>query len=320
MPLIVYSSPFVPPEWIAAHGWTPRRLLPRGTGGDAMRTGICPHVLAFRDAVREARAGAVVICGACDQMRRLPDLRAGNEAPPAFLLHLPRTRSPAARALYGDELDRLGRFLQRGGGHAPAPGGLAAAMTAYDRRRARLRAACEARGGRAAAEALARFGHAGRARAPAAPPSGDAPIPVALIGGPVSAAEFDLYDEIERHGGRVMFDGAETGLRGWPPPFDLRRVAADPREALIDAYFDGIPDVAHRPNTRLFEWLRAGAERASVRGVVLVRAVWCDLWHAEAPRIRELLGLPFADLVLDGGPLPAHARVRIQALMEALAS
>ena len=37
-----------------------------------------------------------------------------------------------------------------------------------------------------------------------------------------------------------------------------------------------------------------------VRGVILVRCVWCDLWHAEFARLREWLKLPSVEIDLGG--------------------
>jgi benzoyl-CoA reductase/2-hydroxyglutaryl-CoA dehydratase subunit BcrC/BadD/HgdB len=54
--------------------------------------------------------------------------------------------------------------------------------------------------------------------------------------------------------------------------------------------------------------------------MVLIRYIWCDLWHAQLPVIRERLGLPVLDLDL-GDEADSRDRImtRIGAFMEMLA-
>ena len=91
----------------------------------------------------------------------------------------------------------------------------------------------------------------------------------------------------------------------------------DTLSELCDAYL-AIPDVGWRPNHGLFVWLRDHIAARGVRGVVLLRNVWCDLWHAEVARLREWLPVPLLDIDLDGEPAVGRNRTRVQAFMEAL--
>ena len=70
----------------------------------------------------------------------------------------------------------------------------------------------------------------------------------------------ELFEMVERAGGRIVLDATEHGQRTLPRPFDPARVAAEPLEELADAYFDGIPDAFRRPNTEALRvaWPRAG--------------------------------------------------------------
>ena len=109
---VVYSSPFVPPEWIAAHGWTPSRRdagrRTRGRGGLSVRRRL--RRLAGPD-IR-----ALVFATTCDPMRRAAEIGLDGQIP-RFLFHVPATwQTPAAHGLYRAELKRLGRFLERLGG------------------------------------------------------------------------------------------------------------------------------------------------------------------------------------------------------------
>ncbi|MCL2641880.1 MAG: hypothetical protein FWD53_13600, partial [Phycisphaerales bacterium] len=47
---VAYSSPFVPAEWIVAHGFEPRRVVPRASGVAAV-AGVCPFAHDFLMAV-----------------------------------------------------------------------------------------------------------------------------------------------------------------------------------------------------------------------------------------------------------------------------
>lgn len=393
---ILYSSPFVPPEWIAAHGCTPVRLTPSLGGEDgqarATQEGVCPYAQGFaQEALAWAgaepggeqsgkpdagpNAAAIVFAPLCDQMRRMadraatgePDLRPGAAAAvPIFAMHVPRTwQTAAARDFYRDELRRLGRFLVRLGGHEPTPAALAEAMRVREGLREALRRAQAVLPGRVYAEmamALERgedvvigaggtpapqVRDAGETHAPQAggtpapqvreaggtpaPQTGEAPAPqggattaagkriaLALVGGPLSRQHLPLFDCIEQAGGRVVLDATESGERGWPRPFDAERLAADPFEELADAYFEAIPDAARRPNSGLYQWLRREMEARGVRGIVFHHYVWCDLWHAEAERLREWAGLPVVVLEWGHDATPERTRTAVEALLEAL--
>ena len=94
MSVIVYTCPFVPGEWIAAHGLQPRRIIPHAAeahAGIGCAAGLCPFARAFANHVigdRQLR-GAVFTTG-CDQMRRMYDLVNGRTAVKMFLLNVPK--------------------------------------------------------------------------------------------------------------------------------------------------------------------------------------------------------------------------------------
>ncbi len=301
-PVILYNSPYVPPEWIAAHGFRPMRPTP-GSGDSAReilsaREGLCPWARHFANAALSGPDTAGVVLGTtCDQIRRLRDIFASDAAIPFFLFHVPSVwQTASAHALYLSELDRLGRFLIAHGGRSPASADLAAVMDRYDRER------------RSMMDSVPRHAPAGNRPA----------IPIAFLGGDLTREDLALYAIVAECGGRVVLDGTETGTRVAPARFDRRRLAADPLRELADAYFGTIPDVFRRPNSALFEWIRRETAQHAVRGAVLIRQVWCDLWHAESARIREWLSVPMLDLDRDGEPCRARERTRIQAFVESL--
>jgi benzoyl-CoA reductase/2-hydroxyglutaryl-CoA dehydratase subunit BcrC/BadD/HgdB len=315
---IVYASPFVPPEWIAAHGLRPSRLRP----GAASRApaGACPFSQGFAeaagDAIERGDAAGVVATTTCDQMRRVSEaIPADGDA--VFLLNVPHTwRSANAHRTYVEELERLGRFLLRRGGREPDA--LVETLRAYDEGRRALLARRDSIDSRAFAELLARWQERGEPEPPDVPEVRPAPAAtrVAVVGGPLRDADLVLYDMLEAGGGRVVLDATTTGERGLPAPFDRRRLATEPLLTLADAYFGTIPDAFRRPNERLFTWLREEIAARDVQAVVLVHCVWCDLWHAEVNRLREWVGVPATRVVLADADGLRRAETRVAALLE----
>ena len=153
MPRIVYSCPFVPAEWVTAHGFTPSRVLPSAVAES--RVGACPFAQAFVHAAARSSADVVIFTTTCDQMRRASETFPQVSRTPTFVLHVPTSCAAAgARALYGDELQRLGRFLERLGGQPPTPDALTEIIRWFDTERKRLRAARSGLGARRFSEAL----------------------------------------------------------------------------------------------------------------------------------------------------------------------
>jgi len=296
LPRVAYSSPFVPPELVAACGGEPRRVVP--SPGAAARsgmpvTGVCPFARAFVGEMRSAcDIDAVVLTTTCDQMRRAAE-HLGDV--PTFLMDVPATwQTPGAVRLYIDELRRLARFLETLGGIALSVGRLADAMeTSMARGR-------EPTGGQTA------------------PQPGTAPI--AVIGGPLAGGGGWLRDLVRRAGGRIVLDGTEGGERTRPAPFDRRRLADDPLMVLAESYFGAIPDAFRRPDSMLYDWAAREVGASGARGVLLVRYAWCDMWSIARERLCEATGLPVVEVDLGGGhDRDARAEGRIAALMEALA-
>lgn len=298
MNTIVYTSPYVPPEWIEAHGLEPERLIP-GRSGEAdgpvkALEGVCPFMRLFVNAACGTPGVAgIVLVTVCDQMRHARDILDRETTPPSFLLNVPSAwQTPAAMGLYQAELRRLGRFLETLGGMPPCTSRLVEIMDRHDGLRADRAASFPSRGTRG--------------------------IPVALFGGPLTRDDQEIYTLVAECGGHVMLDGTEQGDRTNPARFDRRRMKDDPLGELVSAYFGSIPDVFLRPNSELFKWLESEVVARDIRGVILARQVWCDKWHAEVHRFRAWLKVPLLDVDLDGQPCGARTRTRIQAFMESL--
>ncbi len=327
MKTVLYSCPFVPAEWIAAHGFRPERIVPAAAAllppaGEG--EGVCPYAAAVTAAVADrADAVAYVATTLCDQRRRETERLAMRLPRPVFALNVPATwQTTAAAGLYRDELKRLGRFLIQLGGGAPTKAELAEVMRDYDDARTALRAARDGLTGRRFAEAAARFGRegpAGMSAASAPAPSRPSGVPIALVGGPLTEAGRGLFDIIAAAGGRVVLDGTETGERTLPGVFDRRRLADEPLAVLAEAYFGVIPHAFRRPNSQLYGWLQRELADRAVRGIVFLRHLWCDLWHAELRRLADWTDLPVLDLeVAEDDGDDARTTGRVQAFLEML--
>ena len=361
MNAIAYCQPFVPPEWIAAHGLRPLWLRPDGATGQAGR-GRCHVAEAVVETVEQGlSAAALVLTTACDQMRCAAAVLEQNGRTPVFLMHVPRTwQTSAVREYYGEELQRLGRFLAECGGTPPAEGELLRVMTEYDDARANLlrcRAEMSAVGFVEAVAAvrgeldLSQNAYQGGcpritcgtaalgcAESPKTAEGGcpanskvilghlrgslatGGSIALALIGGPLLPSDGKVLKSLEKAGGRIALDATEMGERTLPAAVDRERAKIDPFDELVRMYFDSIPDVFRRPNDRLYEWLRPRLKERGVRGLIVRRHVWCDLWHAELPRLRQETGLPVLDWDADGSDRGASASAlgRIEAFLEML--
>jgi hypothetical protein len=252
---VFYTSPWVPPEWIKAHGLEPRGIwLARDFADEPppLAAGTCAFAnAAVRLAERQA-GSAVVFTTHCDQLRRGFDAVAQAAPSRLFLFNLPVTwQTPVAERIYADELRRLGRFLMGLGGHVPAPVELTEIMAQYSLARRRLLEAAAWCPARPYAEAVARFHLDGTVNLPpergcpqpqqarpeqgahglpravpsVAAAAGDsrAPgaraIPLALIGGPLPQSQMPLLDAIENAGGCVVLNATEAGERSlWLAP------------------------------------------------------------------------------------------------------
>ncbi len=325
MKRVIYSCPYVPAEWIAAHGFRPSRIMASAASDAAQIEGLCPYTQAFMNEVtNDERAGGIIVTTLCDQMRRAYDVISAECGTKVFLMNVPSTwKTAAAQRLYIDELKRLGRFLIRLGGRAPSKDRLADVMLAYDKGRAELMAMDGRLSSRDMAQAIADFNRQGptalevkRARRPEVVRG----VPLAIVGGPLLAEHLEIFDVVEKCGGRIVLDAAETGMRGMCGRFDRRSLCDDALGELAAAYFGTIPDASNRPNSRLYQWLKKRLDTSGVQGIIFHRYIWCDMWHAELARMKEWANVPVLDVDIGGDreAVSAGARQRIEAFLEML--
>jgi benzoyl-CoA reductase/2-hydroxyglutaryl-CoA dehydratase subunit BcrC/BadD/HgdB len=332
MKTVAYSSPLIPVEWLAAHGVRPWRLLPDGnTNASRTHEGLCPFAQAVTDdwQANPSRYAALVLATTCDQMRRWHEILAARSARPVFLMNIPASWQGASSAhMYMDELARLGRFLESLSCTEPTDKQLAQTMLAFAKARQVLQASLDHLPARlfveylhklcqCATQELDAFAADITAQASSASVS-QAGIPIAMIGGAMTARDLAVLDLIELAGGRIVLSATEGGARGLPAIFNTESLQCSPRVELFGAYFGAIGEIFRRPDSMLFDYLTREISRCNPKGIVLVRQVWCDLWHAQVGRLRQHLDLPMLELDLDGQEPPATLTNRVHAFIEVL--
>ena len=325
MKTILHTCPFVPAEWIAAHGLSPMRITPEASAVPrlGLTAGVCPFAGAFMGAACAIAADGIIVTTVCDQMRRAAELIERDSRVPVFLMNVPATwQTPAAAGLYRRELERLAKYLVALGGRAPSHEELADTMLQYDRMRVDLRAAAGRLSPRRYCEAIAEFHRSGKLPddgGAAAP--GRAGTPLAIAGGPMRREDFGIFDLLEQVGGRIVLDATASGEMTMPGPFDRRCVRDDPVGELVDAWFGCIPHAMRRPNSQFYEYLRRELPARGALGVLYRYYTWCDTWHAEAKRLADWCPVPVLALAVGdpGAPgLDPSAATRIQAFVEML--
>jgi len=352
---VICTSPWVPVEWIAAHGLEPRGAwfavdeLP----AVAVPEGVCAFAQAMLELAKSKPAAAVIFTTACDQMRRAADAAASHGLPRAFLFNLPATwQTPAARRLYHTEVERLGKFLAQHGGRPPTDRELEVAINRHEETRARARTTLERNPAQQGVQELrwlfdcagccSEEGQNHASSRPDPPPQGEgrrgfnelaeptsksarrrdsSRIPLALLGGPLLPLQWPLFDAIELAGGRVVLNATEPGERSLLPPIPKPDHGETLFAQLVNHYFDHVVDVFQRPDSRLYDWLAPRLAERGVSGLVLWVHVSCDLWRAEAASLREAFGLPV--LLLESHELRSGNRrdaSRLESFIESLAN
>jgi benzoyl-CoA reductase/2-hydroxyglutaryl-CoA dehydratase subunit BcrC/BadD/HgdB len=239
-----------------------------------------------------------------------------------FLLNVPSTwQTAAARQLYRSELERLGRFLEQQGGEKPTNAELTRVMLAHWSGTGPFFGQKPYFANKHLAENMDLSPSRSKGTVPfSLQRKLGQSLPLAILGGPLLANDDRFFEIVEQAGGRVALDATEDSERTMPRPFEPARTAADPFAELADAYFDGIIDAFRRPNSRLYDWLGRELAANHVRGIILRRYLWCDLWHAELQRLRQWSKLPV--LEIDIGPddtaSPNRMQGRIEAFLETL--
>ena len=213
----------------------------------------------------------------------------------------------------------MGRFLVQIGGCEPTSRQLESTIMHYDDRRTAALQTRSTISARQWAETLVHLrGDVTSGNVAESPGDSANGIRLALIGGPLLAEDVSFLEMVENAGGRIVVDASEGGERTLPAAIDHRRLKNDPLDELVRIYFDTIPDLFRRPNTRLYEWLGEQLTAHSVRGIILRRYPFCDLWHAELHRLRQWSDVPVLDIDVTTGEEGESSRTlgQIEAFLE----
>jgi benzoyl-CoA reductase/2-hydroxyglutaryl-CoA dehydratase subunit BcrC/BadD/HgdB len=249
--------------------------------------GLCSYARAWiSEALADTHAAGIVLAMTCDQMRRAFEDLCANASVPCFLFNIPATwQTVQARQLYKSEIRRLGRFLEGLGGRTPSAEVLSGQML---RTNAGIVADADWRR------------------------RGDTPL--ALVGPHASGLEPFIAQILEAAGGSILLDCSEDSC----PAFDRAAIQKDPFAELADTCFNSIQDVFQRPNSEFYKKLDHALRHNSVKGLVIRRYLWCDLWHAEVYRLKQWAPIPVLDLEIGYNPAEDSHRLatRIQSFME----
>ncbi|MCF7708752.1 MAG: 2-hydroxyacyl-CoA dehydratase family protein [Verrucomicrobia bacterium] len=140
---------------------------------------------------------------------------------------------------------------------------------------------------------------------------------LALIGGPIPASiRHDLDEFLRTYGAAVLLDVTENNMTQHIPRLNSGRTTGDEFTILASRYFR-IPAVWKRPNTAIYTWFSNRVRQEQIDGVLLIRYVFCDLWHCALHEFKHRLSIPILEMDLDGGEaLSASAFSRVQAFLE----
>ena len=119
---VLCTSPWIPPEWIKAHGLEPREFwnLAGAVTPKARGQGTCAYSEGCLECATRHPEHPVIFDTSCDQLRRAFDVLQMTGGPGSFLFNLPATwQAPPASRIFRSELDRLSRWLQTLGGAVP---------------------------------------------------------------------------------------------------------------------------------------------------------------------------------------------------------
>jgi benzoyl-CoA reductase/2-hydroxyglutaryl-CoA dehydratase subunit BcrC/BadD/HgdB len=289
---ILYGSPAIPPQWIEAHCLEPFFVQPSwGYAHECVARveGLCSYARAWiSEALADENAAGIILALTCDQMRRAFEVLCAHAQIPCFLFNIPATWQTAqARQLYRSEMRRLGRFILGVGGCEPS----ADAMT----------------------EQMLK---AGTRIVPNIELKQPGKIPLALVSPHATAVDPHFSNRIAQAGACILLDCFQP-IR---PTYDRRAVMLDPFTELVNASFDTIQDIFQRPNSGFYKKLDLALSQTPVKGLIVRRYLWCDLWHAEVYRLKQWSPVPVLDLEMGDQPQQDRDRLamRIQSFMEML--
>lgn len=264
MKKILYSSQYIPSEWISAHGLEPVRPYYKFSEAyEGEGEGICPYAEMMYQNSLSGDIDAAVFTTRCDQMRRISELcRLSGEN--SFLMNIPATwQNPVSVEIYKNELIRLSRFLTE----------ISGKDVSYEKFKNLLI----------------------KKQLPVEKKRGKR---IALMGGPDIGSDSDLINILGENCANITLDATEQG-EITKPNIDFENLEKDPVVEIANSHFKEMPDIAKRPNTQFYKKTAEIIKKRKVEGIIVRLYPWCDLWHAEVQRIKEYFGLPLLQITAD---------------------
>jgi len=337
MKKILYTSPHIPVEWIEACGIQPVRIMPHGgTEGNVLPSieGSCGYMRGFFNDAANIDSDGLIASAVCDQMRRGFDLASESLNRPLFLFNVPVVaNSVSSLKLYKLELNRLQKFCESMGGtfdhdrlieridhHAKCRSTLESLIGAVPYADFRTVQRFYFENNELPENIIDRslsLSKAGNTNASTGSAT-STKVNIAIVGGPLTGSGIELASLLESHGCRIVIDGTESGTRAVPAPIDRRLLTEDPLEAVAESWLYGIKSIYQRPNAGIFSWLEKAIKSNDIQGIMLVRWVWCDLWHGETRRIAEWSNKHSVEIDLHGSDSFERNRTRVEAFAESL--
>lgn len=255
---ILFNSAYIPGEWIIAHGFIPEKVIPHQENiNENAGEGICPYAELMLHEAKAFTGTGIIFTTRCDQMRRIAELYPKKNI---FLMNIPATwKSPTAKKIYQDELQRLSHFLIELGGHEPDLALVTENKSVTEQYQGKK---------------------------------------LAFMGGPAICTDTELFALIRDHGAGISFDASETGEFS-QPQISLQAFAEAPLSELTSVYFSNMPDIAKRPNSQFYEQSEKIIKEREIEAIIIRTYPWCDLWHAEVARIKEYFKLPVLHFTAD---------------------
>jgi|YelNatPaOPRAMG01_1025707.scaffolds.fasta_scaffold04118_8 benzoyl-CoA reductase/2-hydroxyglutaryl-CoA dehydratase subunit BcrC/BadD/HgdB len=320
MKQLLCTCPFVPVEWIFAHGFICKRSVPFFKNlGSVESMGCCPLAQAFLDEIISTRLPAI-FSSTCDQMRRAADV-AKAKGLNVFIINVPTTISEESVKYFRSELLRLSLWLESLGGKRPTNKELRACIEKFNDARSLvldsqpyvsgsffmnsvMNLAAETETGIIKKKNCV-FGSDQATR-----------VPLAILGGHTSQAHFGLINEIEKAGGRIVLNALSFGNRVLIPKIIIGE-NEDIVYGIAKHYMENIRDVFMRPNDRFYSWLTKEIKTKKVKGAILATHVWCDLWRGEIQTMKEILKIPLLDITFGTESFPLNQTInRCQSFLE----
>jgi len=345
IPVVGTLASFAPPfEIVEAAGCVPVRLL-HGGASDFETRGLrylknesCSLLKGIFGALASGegvRPDAVVVGGACDQLRRAEEIFGRDFGIPTFALDVPRAHGlPGSAARLRGELLWLSKELASlSGSLPPGAGVLETRLRAWSRARDAMRLVDRKRregvidGSDAlflarsawilSPESFVELCHSILDASDPAPPCRSAKK-LLLTGPPVLLEDGLVFRVLRSLGGaEIVSDVMETGI--FPHSSDVEE-GADPWKTLADrANLFPMGCGFKRPDTAFVEAVRSALIEGGLDGVLFKSLSFCAPWNHQASRFRRLFPKPF--LALEGDyskGQESRVKTRLGAFLESL--